>query len=676
MAIDPRHQQAIDRSACVDDSAEIAAAGIMELILAGSARIVWSQPYCHQADDDDALASLQEARSIAADAVVRLESAELLLARSLTTDTPYVCPPDLRWRFRKLADTSALAQPGNAEKLLKVLPILQIPDDQRSHLRIVLEPLKTVEQIGIDRWACAHASRHACHDSQQWQDRRQSVINGYRLQWERISQWFSEVRRKCEEGKQVLRDRHTAGLLASLATPLPAESGAVEVSTCRLSASVAAASSYVDTERAKDAQRERLFDKLFTSPESMQDLAFPPALKLNDDDVRLASQWSRSFGGSPYWKSAMFSARRAERSVLRSYAALYGIADDLAIEQLGDTDLRWRIADIEAGGVLIDVKNARRSFSSPDSYSEHCVPSFKNNRASGDVIISGVLSPYVVTEEAEPEDNEQLTWLGEVTKAYLDGLSAEFQSEYLDTQLHTDRRGSFVPPWLFEYPQNAYTLRRDTLAELKSLGDMFPRRELPVAAAVLLNVPPTGTASAASREANDLLLRKKRIELSRPSIFLHIIDKFCISHLNRSPFPAAALRSVLFPASDTAPMAMFDPLATISSLLDTLSKAEPDLHGFQFLQFRLTAPGIFRGRTADRRWQTIIAYCGGWKTLEPGKRVRCGKNPLALGEDAPCPDCGYLVCAACGHCKDECPGLRRQHNPGVNPPIPPAPHPE
>jgi len=83
------------------------------------------------------------------------------------------------------------------------------------------------------------------------------------------------------------------------------------------------------------------------------------------------------------------------------------------------------------------------------------VPSFKNNRASGDVIISGVLSPYVVTEEAEPEDNEQLTWLGEVTKAYLDGLSAEFQSEYLDTQLHTDRRGSFVPPWLFEYPQNA-----------------------------------------------------------------------------------------------------------------------------------------------------------------------------------------------------------------------------
>jgi hypothetical protein len=35
--------------------------------------------------------------------------------------------------------------------------------------------------------------------------------------------------------------------------------------------------------------------------------------------------------------------------------------------------------------------------------------------------------------------------------------------------------------------------------------------------------------------------------------------------------------------------------------------------------------------------------------------VRCGQNPLFLGQNEPCGECGKLVCHECGYCSERCP---------------------
>ncbi len=660
MAIDPRNQLVINRASVALAAAERTTASISELLWLGSRRVIWSQPYLQKHADEQMRMSLNEARLNLPGFITQLERAEQSLAERLTAEFPYVCSQDAQQAIDALTEFASLARPGNAARALVSLQTLPIPDGDQQRLHLILKTLESVERRGADRSAREQADTYAYRGSPQWHRQYNSVIDKHRKLWSSIDQYVNGARHKHKAKEQAHRAQHLPRLLAAHPAPLANEYVAVMESTDHLSVIEAAASLYVVTEQRKDSVHERRLHQVFDFPESMQSLVHPKAVPLNEDDERLASIWTGTLGNTPYWTSAMLSARRAERSVMRSYATLYGKATDLSIEQLSGIDSRWRSADIEAGGMLVDVKNARVSFTSPRSYSEHCVPRFKNERGGGDVIISGVLSPFVISETAEPVGERRLTWLGEVTQADIARLSEEFQSEYLDTQLRTDQRGSFVPPWLFEYPHRAYADRRKALAELKAMNEVFPRREVHVAAAILLDIPPEGIMTAEVREARDLLSRKERIALSRPVLFLHVLDKFCRNQIERSSFPGTALQAVLFPtSSETAPLAMFDPLATVSSLLETLSKAEPALEGFRFVRFQLSAPGIFRGYTVEGRWQTIIAYCGGWKTLVSGKQVRCGKNPIALGEDRPCPNCGYLVCSACNFCKKGCPGLER-----------------
>ena len=96
------------------------------------------------------------------------------------------------------------------------------------------------------------------------------------------------------------------------------------------------------------------------------------------------------------------------------------------------------------------------------------------------------------------------------------------------------------------------------------------------------------------------------------------------------------------------PLGIYDPLCTISSLitlLDTLWDAE---HGLirSFRAFRLQGLNILRGcQEEDKRWKTLIAYCGGQK---------CGKDPLVLGACEHCRECGMLICPDCQFCSDSC----------------------
>ena len=73
--------------------------------------------------------------------------------------------------------------------------------------------------------------------------------------------------------------------------------------------------------------------------------------------------------------------------------------------------------------------------------------------------------------------------------------------------------------------------------------------------------------------------------------------------------------------------------------------------------FKLSGPNILKGLKRGSKPGTIIAYCGGWKTLEENnKRIPCGKNPLFLGEPETeqCKECGYLICPDCDTCNVLC----------------------
>jgi hypothetical protein len=380
---------------------------------------------------------------------------------------------------------------------------------------------------------------------------------------------------------------------------------------------------------------------------------------LSHDDQALARTWARDQDGSKYWASAMVSARGAELVAMSLYRDLYGEAEDLSILQHRTPhDFRWQTADIATAGRWVDVKNARQSYSSPTSYSEHCVKQFKSGPGGRGVIISGFLSPYV-TDDGRGAD-EPVVWLGETTLEAVENLRRQFETDYLKIDLSggwSDR----IPPWVFEYPPKCYVERDAAIRVVASPAFVLPRRGCPLGLLVL-----TGRAALSapldplSEEVHALA---RRIETNtvptRPELFLHVLDRFCHAIRNGKPFPADILRQILFAdeslaphSNDQTPLAVLDPLETIKEVIGVLAVVAdrcPE-RVKAFPHFKLTGSGVLKGRPDNGNWQTILAYCGGWGRLRDGRSVKCGQSPLFLGQNEPCDTCGRLVCHQCGYC--------------------------
>jgi len=141
---------------------------------------------------------------------------------------------------------------------------------------------------------------------------------------------------------------------------------------------------------------------------SDQKYSFSPETTFNQDDEGLVSRWT-VIGNHKYNKLAMESARKAELAALSIYRNLYSEVQDISILQITNpSEDLWKLADIrvaldqEGNDRLIDVKNARRSFNSPDSYSEFCIPQYKYfERNDSEVIIASMLSNYSTVDGAK-----------------------------------------------------------------------------------------------------------------------------------------------------------------------------------------------------------------------------------------------------------------------------------
>jgi len=385
-------------------------------------------------------------------------------------------------------------------------------------------------------------------------------------------------------------------------------------------------------------------------------------LLLTENDHSLISKWSISNGPNSYRGKAMTSARKAELAALELYRNLYGSAEDISILQVTSSqDSRWKYADIVANGQWIDIKNARASFSSPDTYSEHCVPQFKLDRNNKDVLISTFLSPY-------REDERSIIWLGEASLEQIGKLQKEFNSQYLSITFANNLNGSFLPAWLFDYPSVCYKDRDIAISRIRLSNFVFPRKECDIGSGVLANrVISSKTQGILGSEAMKLELRIKNSGLSRAVLFLHVLDRFCNYSLNNKIFKNSNIDKILFLSDDNnkeIPLGVYDPLKTIWNLWNVLvsvsEKCREKTKGFT--AFRLRGANILQGKNPDDSWSTIYAYCGGWRKKNDEGTVKCGQNPIYLGKDHSCPYCGRLICHCCGFCSSVCPGCKARQD--------------
>jgi len=420
---------------------------------------------------------------------------------------------------------------------------------------------------------------------------------------------------------------------------------------------------------------------------------FPPPLAERDLQLCLAwhnvSDWQTihpsrfsSVEGfmKPFEANRLGSARHADISAILYYQALGFQVEDVSIGQLSSPDGRWRDFDLLVNGMPMDVKNARRSFSNPDTYVEHTIPRFKVDRESGlNVNIVGVLSDYIHNENI---DTYPLTCLvlGQVNVGNIRELYLWMQSRFGD---FLDLKGMWNPKfhagWVFEYPIEHYPDRQEAIAAIPETLSQCISNGLGLA-----DIPhwmPSLTDDASlieqlgftkSQQAiwSDLRSLQREVGLSRPSLYCYVLGYMLEGLAIQKPLDEVfkLVTDALFPnglaAGARAPLGLQDNLEYIANLLKMLAAVYREIlnRGDSFTAFNLTHPQILRGMKADCNWLTLYAYCGGWRRYPVV--AKCGAGPLYLGKHAHCGSCGHLICVECGFCSSSCPeveGRQERH---------------
>lgn len=356
----------------------------------------------------------------------------------------------------------------------------------------------------------------------------------------------------------------------------------------------------------------------------------------------------------------LMSARLAERVAAEFYRALGHRVHDTSIEQLAGSSSRWKTHDLEADDLPLDVKNARRAFSSPSSYSEWCITRYKMDRGC-DIRLVGVLSDYVpLGRMDEMMGRAEATILGETTRKQMAQVS-NWANTASDGRLEiVDPDGSrFLAGWCFDYPDRYYTRLPEVISRLPDRILDLERAEFDVARLPLIVRFLAGRAEDSDARVVRLKSLQKDAGLSRMSaVALALVELVRAAHGDDSARPDTVSDSVL-PAGRHGllrnfPMLRYDPEGHVATMLDAITQAwtlcHPHLSKFQ--RFRMSGAGIFQGADSSGSWTTILAYCGGWRPRPPV--AKCGTNPLIMGVDETCSTCRRLICRNCGYCDSRC----------------------
>lgn len=365
-----------------------------------------------------------------------------------------------------------------------------------------------------------------------------------------------------------------------------------------------------------------------------------------------------------YEANRLLSARVAELAAADYYVALGHQVIDISITQIDGSDDRWKDFDLLVDDRPVDVKNARRSFSSPESYVEHCVPRFKQSRDSGaEVSIVGVLSDYHTAEKIMGSETSCQV-LGEVRVSDIRQLYVWMRKRF-GHLLNLDGlwKAGYQPGWIFEYPKEHYSGRTAANEMARGIISRFISADISAD-----NIPGWLFSLCQDRELVgslkfsvekrrilcDLHSLNEHIGFTRPALFVYVMGFILESIANglHAEQVEGPLRDLIFVGG--LPLGLEDTQGYIAELVDALLRVQNESirQGIKFVSFKLTHPSILRGQRRDGTWITLLAYCGGWR--EVPVKVRCGASPLVFGQNEVCPSCGHLVCEECGYCSQNC----------------------
>ena len=416
---------------------------------------------------------------------------------------------------------------------------------------------------------------------------------------------------------------------------------------------------------------------------------FIPSL-VTQKDIDLADKWmppnSKNVDAD---LAKMLSARIAEKIAQKFYEQFhFGNIDDISSSQLIKGSDEWRKYDIKLSDrICIDVKNARNPINNKIRYVDYCVPEFKKSREGKEVIIAGVLSPYLRLAQLrgeEPIDTEinDIIFLGETRETDIRLLEEQFDSEHLQIDIcshHIEKGKHILPPWVFNYPKQCYQDQNDARENLRRFRPQdFPPEQIwdpkynPVPAIVASGIPIPQKWKSIDTYQRDLVNRLNRHGencFSLPLLYLSILEEFLEKIKAENElinYDPTKYRNVVFPLGyhPTMPIGLFDPLSTVDDLIYCLAllwKNRAKINFGQIKRYKFRGMGILTAEFLDGEVKTLLAYCGG-----KVHGVTCGYRPLVYGENKTCDTCHRLICDKCKCCTENCKDyLNRKRNFGL-----------
>jgi len=402
---------------------------------------------------------------------------------------------------------------------------------------------------------------------------------------------------------------------------------------------------------------------------------------LKDQDLALASEWANAEKDDDFTMAKMLSARTAEKIAVKFYQSLGYEVNDVSIKQPVKAAINppciysndWKLFDLLLNDIIsIDVKNARTPLNSKVTYVEHCVSKFKKNRNNQNVIMAGILSPYLKLDDIKNPRGMRyeadIKYLGETTALIYSKLEERFSKRFLKLSFTAM---NFIPSWMFEFPEKFYEARNQCRLQLQAVSI----KQIPTIAECRVNPIPAYLSSGITLPdiwKTDLrdwqidfysrIRPRDNAVITMPVLFLALLTHFleAVTQVGKwKDYNPGQYRELLYSDVSTKenwqmPLGIFDPLGTIESFIETLSilwnnKEHTNLKEFEL--FKFNGVGLLEGkRLGKQKYETILAYCGGF--IE-GKG-KCGNNPLILGKHQSCPSCGKLICKKCGHCSATC----------------------
>ena len=386
-------------------------------------------------------------------------------------------------------------------------------------------------------------------------------------------------------------------------------------------------------------------------------------------DWELAKKWTNKEDDN-FELARMISARSAEKVAKRYYESLGFLVEDIALRQVTSKTFNsdWRVCDLKLNDkISVDVKNARFPNNS-NFYSDHCIPKFKEDRSGEEVKIFGVVSPYIQVQDNKVssvynKNDKDIRVLGETSLSKIKELEEEFNSDFFSI---SDTK-NFIPEWMFEYPIEFYSERKQILTKFKNTSIAYPNnieyqklniRIIPLYIILGLDIQNDILEDWEREFVKGLTayIKEKKF-ISMPFLYLYILKHFLkILKKEEIKFHPNKYKELIYfnQEDNTRPLGIYDKnkyidmfITSLSQIFDSQAKEKVQ----RFTSFKFHKKGLLQGKESlENKYTTIFAYCGG---NIKGKGY-CGYMPLIIGKEKTCNHCKKLICPKCDFCLKDC----------------------